>query len=102
MALDRGDAFRELIVVMNVLRLHDRLVVRDDLEEHLPRPCDRPHVALAVFERLIGRIHRGPGAFAVLVDEREFKDLEAGAVHLEARKQGVHMEQVPTFAPGSS
>lgn len=37
-ALHRGNALRPLVVVVDVLGLYDRLFVRDDLEEHFPRP----------------------------------------------------------------
>jgi hypothetical protein len=71
-ALDCRDAFREFVVIMDVLRLNDRFVVRNDIEEHFPLPWNRAHVALFILERLLRGIHRGPCANALIVDERKF------------------------------
>ena len=87
-------AGRPLVVVMNVLRPDDRFVVRHDLQKHLALPRDRAHVALFVLERLLRWIHRRPGAFAVLVDEREFENLEAGTRRTEPGQECIHVQQI--------
>jgi hypothetical protein len=76
MAFDRSKPGRFLVVVVDVLRLDDLVFFGHDLEQHLPMPGNGSHVPFPVLERLLGGVHSGPGAYAVVVNEGEFKALE--------------------------